>query len=285
MTTLARKRMRDLLETERCITCASVFDPLSSRMAESIGFEAGILGGSVASLLSLGAPDIYLLTLNELATHAKRVCRASNLPMIIDGDSGYGNPLNVMRTIEELEDAGAALVTLEDTVIPQPFQNPEFSLSSIEEACNKLKAALEARHDNSMAIFARTHADQPIEQLQARVEAYSQVGVDGICIFGCKSKQRLEQWARNNKLPIMLISYGKVDLGTADRLARQNVRISFNGHTAYEESVKATYQSLLKLHSGSEKSNEECDAKALISHFSEKAKYQQIAKRFICKED
>ena len=284
MTTLARERMRQLLQTERCITCASVFDPLSSRMAESIGFEAGILGGSVASLLSLGAPDIYLLTLNELATQAKRVCRASHLPMIVDGDSGYGNSLNVMRTIEELEDAGAALVTLEDTVIPQPFQKPEFNLSSIEEACNKLKAALEARNDNSMAIFARTHADQPIEQLQARVEAYSKVGVDGICIFGCKSKQRLAQWASNTTLPIMLISYGEVDLGSADHLAKQNVRISFSGHTAYEEAVKATYQSLLRLYSGSEEGSKECDAKALISRFSEKAKYQQIAKQFICNE-
>lgn len=280
MTTTARARMREILEDKQCITCASVFDPLSSRMAESIGFKTGILGGSVASLQSLGAPDIYLLTLNELVTQAKRVCQASDLPIIVDGDSGYGNSLNVMRTIEELEYAGASLITLEDTVIPQPFSKPELNLSSIEEACSKLKAALKARKDPNLAIFARTHAEQPFEQLLERVKAYNDIGVDGICVFGCKSSERLNLWAEENNLPIMLISYGKTTLGNPDQLAKQNVKIRFGGHAAYEEAVKATYRSLAELYGVDKNEVESMTSKSLINQFSNKDKYKQYVEEF-----
>ncbi len=281
MSTYAREQMRKLLEAKHCVTCASVFDPLSSRMAESIGFKAGILGGSVASLQTLGAPDIYLLTLNELASQAKRVCQASQLPIIVDGDSGYGNSLNVMRTVEELEHAGASVITLEDTVIPQPFDQAGLNLSSINEACKKLEAALKARKDSSTAIFARTHADQPLEHLEARVEAYNKMGVDGICIFGCKSKTRLDQWTQKNDLPIMLISYGEVDLGSSDELSNKNVRITFSGHTAFEEAVKATYLSLLSLN-GAKELPTDLSSKDLIKKFSEFEKYQRFASQYSC---
>lgn len=283
MTSIARTRMRELLETQQCMTCASVFDPLSSRMSESIGFKVGILGGSIASLMSLGVPDINLLTINELASQAKRVCSASDLPIIVDGDNGYGNSLNVMRTIEELEYAGAAMVTIEDTILPRPYNLPPLSLTSVDEATAKLKAALKARKDASFAIFARTHAlsSQSMDELLNRVKAYNSVGVDGICIFGLSEQDKLSLITQVNDLPLMLISYGDVELGNKEQLAKQNVRIRLNGHHAYEESIKAVYKSLLQLHMGDDYVDSKESAQDIIKTYSQSNKYQDMTTQFI----
>jgi carboxyvinyl-carboxyphosphonate phosphorylmutase len=275
--------MRELLETEQCVTCASVFDPLTSRMAESIGFNVGILGGSVTSLLALGAPDISLLTLNELANQAKRVCTASTLPIIIDGDNGYGNSLNVMRAVEELEYAGAAAITIEDTILPRPYKEPSLSLISIDEAKAKLKAAVKARKDTCFSIFARSHAQesQSLDELVTRVKAYSATGIDGICIFGLSGKDKLTLISESTHLPLMLISYGDVDLGTREEMAKKNARIFLNGHHPYESAVKAAYQSLFQLHSGDPSIKPEQSAKELIRQYSQGNKYSEITSEYI----
>lgn len=283
MSSAARLRLRELLDSQQCVTCASVFDPLSSRMADDIGFQVGILGGSVASLMSLGVPDIYLLTLSELAEQARRVCQASDLPVIVDGDNGYGNALNVMRTVAELEHAGAAVITIEDTVIPRPYKQPELNLSSVEEGCSKLQAALNARKDANLAIFARTHAHQPHRNLLERVDAYSRSGVDGICIFGQISRALLVQLNRVTDLPLMLIDYEESAL-SAEELMQLGVRIHFNGHRAYEDSVKATYQSLLQLHNGSEyrgRTDSDQNAKQLIGRFARQQKFTAMSNDYL----
>src|SRR5215510_6524098 len=116
-----RERFRATLNGGRCIHPASVYDPISARIAEDLGYEAGMLAGSVASLTVLGAPDVVVLTLTEFAAQAYRVNRAGRLPLLVDADHGYGNALNVKRTVEELETAGIAGLTIEDTVLPQRF--------------------------------------------------------------------------------------------------------------------------------------------------------------------
>ena len=112
-----RERFRSILAGDRCVYAASVFDPISARIAEDLGFEAGMLAGSVVSGRVLGAPDLVVLTLTELAQQVRRVCRAGELALMVDADHGYGNALNVMRTVEELENAGAAGLTIEDTLL------------------------------------------------------------------------------------------------------------------------------------------------------------------------
>ncbi len=283
MNKIPRQRMRELLESQQCFTCASVFDPLSARMAESIGFKVGILGGSVAALMTQGAPDIGLLTLSELAAQAKRVCGASDLPVIVDGDGGYGNALNVMKTIEELEYAGASMVTLEDTILPRRHKEAPLSLISIGEAKNKLKAALRARSDNSFAIFARTHAlpSQSLDELLTRVKSYSDVGVDGITIFGLSDKDKLALISATTHLPIMVISYGDVDLGTPNELAMQKVRFRLGGHQAYEEAVRATYNSMLKLHDARNFVQSNDSGKDIIQRYSDSDKYNDLTNEFI----
>src|SRR5258706_1838965 len=104
---------------------ASVYDPISARIAQTLGCEAGLMGGSLASLAVLGAPDLIVITLTELAEQVRRSTRVSKVPLVIDGDHGYGNALNVMRTIEELDTAGAAAVSIEDTLLPRPFDSSE----------------------------------------------------------------------------------------------------------------------------------------------------------------
>ncbi len=116
-----RERFRALLEGKACIHPASVFDPVSARIAEDLGFELGMFAGSIASLAVLGAPDQTLITLSEFAEQTHRICRAGGLPLLVDADHGYGNALNVMRTVEELETAGIAALTIEDTALPQAF--------------------------------------------------------------------------------------------------------------------------------------------------------------------
>lgn len=276
---MLNKSVREIIERDSVTKCASIFDPLSARMACEIGFEVGILGGSVASLQALGAPDVFLLTLNELVSQTRKICRVSELPMIVDGDSGYGSVLNVMRTIEELEHAGASLITLEDTIIPKPRGTTQAALYPIDEACAKLKAALDARKNTETAIFARTHADQPTEEMVKRIKAYAHTGVDGICLFGCTNRDRLATWANECDLPIMLISYGEPDLGTDDELANLNVKIRFSGHSGFEDAVRATYLSLQQQFSqGMLGSNE--SGKELIARFSEQGRFKQLEAKY-----
>jgi len=116
-----RSRLRAVLSGKKCVHPGSVFDPISARIAEDLGFEVGMFAGSIASFTVLGAPDIIVLTLSEFADQAQRICRAGSLPLLCDADHGYGNALNVMRTVEELETAGVAALSIEDTALPQPF--------------------------------------------------------------------------------------------------------------------------------------------------------------------
>src|SRR6266850_4125637 len=103
-----RKKFRAVLAGSKCLSPASVFDPLSARVAESVGYEIGMLAGSVASNTTLAAPDLIVLTMTEFAEQIRRITRASTLSLLVDADHGYGNALNVMRTVQEFEHAGAA---------------------------------------------------------------------------------------------------------------------------------------------------------------------------------
>src|ERR1700722_14565121 len=153
-----RETLRAILSGSACIRPGSVYDAISIRIAEDLGFELGMFGGSVASLAVLGDPDVTLITLTELAEQMRRMSRAASLPVLVDADHGYGNALNVRRTVEELETAGAAGLTIEDTLLPQAFGQPGVQLISLEEGVGKMKAALDGRGDPSLVIVGRTGA-------------------------------------------------------------------------------------------------------------------------------
>ncbi|NBB09294.1 oxaloacetate decarboxylase [Pseudomonas sp. SLFW] len=240
-----RRNFRELLASSTSFETASVFDPMSARIAADLGFEVGILGGSVASLQVLAAPDFALITLSEFVEQATRIGRVAQLPFIADADHGYGNALNVMRTVEELERAGVAALTIEDTLLPAQFGRKSTDLITIEEGIGKVKAALEARVDPELSIIARTNAGVlPVQDIIERTQAYEKAGADGICMVGIKDFDHLEQISEKLTVPLMLVTYGNPKLSDSDRLAKLGVRIVVAGHAAYFASIKATYDSL-----------------------------------------
>lgn len=240
-----RRAFRKLLASPHCYHTASVFDPMSARIAADLGFEVGILGGSVASLQVLAAPDFALITLSEFAEQATRIGRVTQLPFIADADHGYGNALNVMRTVIELERAGVSALTIEDTLLPAQFGRKSTDLISIEEGVGKVRAALEARVDQELSIIARTNAGAiPTEEVIARVVAYQNAGADGVCMVGIRDFAHLEEIASHVTVPLMLVTYGNPQLHDDVRLAELGVRIAVDGHGAYFAAIKATYDCL-----------------------------------------
>ena len=240
-----RAQFRALLASSACYHTASVFDPMSARIAADLGFEVGILGGSVASLQVLAAPDFALITLSEFVEQASRIGRVARLPVIADADHGYGNALNVMRTVVELERAGVAALTLEDTLLPAQFGRKSTDLIGVDEGVGKIRAALEARVDPDLAIIARTHAGVlEVDEVIRRTQAYQEAGADGICMVGVRDFEHLEVIAQNLSVPLMLVSYGNPSLRDDARLASLGVRIVVDGHAAYFAAIKATYDCL-----------------------------------------
>ncbi len=247
-----RERFRAILADGRCIHPGSVFDPISARIAEDLGFEVGMFAGSTASLTVLGAPDIILLTLSEFAAQVYRICRAGNLALLVDADHGYGNALNVKRTVEELETAGVAGLSIEDTDLPQPYGTVGATrLIPVEEGVGKMRAALEGRQDPNLVIAGRTSAPRitGIEDTISRLKAYEAAGVDAVFVVGIKTRADLEAVSASVNIPIILGGGGS-DLGDLDYLAGQGVRVALQGHQPIMAGIQAVYATLKALKEG-----------------------------------
>ncbi|MEC7488525.1 MAG: isocitrate lyase/PEP mutase family protein [Pseudomonadota bacterium] len=248
-----RENFRALIESDTCVHPGSVFDPISARIAEDLGFEIGMFAGSVASLTVLGAPDLIVLTLTEFADQAYRINRAGTLPLLVDADHGYGNALNVRRTVEELENAGVAALTIEDTDLPQAFgSGGKTQMLNIDEGVGKMRAALSGRRDRSLVIAGRTSAMSAlgIEDAIARGRAYQAAGIDAMFFTGVSESHEIEELASAIDIPIFLGGLGTGLLADRSFLARNHVRISLQGHHPYLASVKATYETLALLRTG-----------------------------------
>ncbi|MDA9055998.1 isocitrate lyase/phosphoenolpyruvate mutase family protein, partial [Alphaproteobacteria bacterium] len=237
-----RQRFRQILAGNDCIIPATVFDPLSARMVEDLGGKVGMLAGSVAAMAILGAPDKMLITASEFADMALRICRAGDLAVIADADHGYGNAMNVQRTIRDLDHAGLAAITIEDTNLPQPFGSKTTQLLKIDEAVGKMRAAISGRVDADLVILARTSAATITgrDDCIARIKAYEKTGVDGITLIGARSLEDLTALCAATDLPIMLGGIGSI-AATADDLAKMGARICLRGHQPYLASLAATY--------------------------------------------
>jgi carboxyvinyl-carboxyphosphonate phosphorylmutase len=246
-----REALRSILTGSSCVRPGSVYDAVSIRIAQDLGFEVGMFGGSVASLAVLGDPDIALITLTELAEQMRRMSRAASLPVLVDADHGYGNAMNVRRTIEELEAAGAAGLTIEDTLLPQAFGQAKTQLIPLAEGIGKMKAALDGRGDPTLVIMARTGAASitSLDDAIARAMAYEATGVDALFLTGIKSRSELEAVAAATKLPIVL-GGAPEDMSDAGYLAGQRVRIALQGHAPFAAATQAVYETLKALREG-----------------------------------
>ncbi len=195
-----RTALRGILTGNVCIRPGSVYDAVSARIAEDLGFELGMLGGSTASLTVLGDPDLMLITLSELAETVHRIARAGSLPLLVDADHGFGNALNVRRTVQELESAGAAGLTIEDTLLPTPYGQAKPQLISLEEGVGKMKAAVDARVDPNLSIFARTGANiTSIDDAVTRAKAYETTGVDALVLHRHPHARRIGEGEGGDK--------------------------------------------------------------------------------------
>jgi carboxyvinyl-carboxyphosphonate phosphorylmutase len=246
-----REVLRSILSGSSCIRPGSVYDATSIRIAEDLGFELGMFGGSVASLAVLGDPDVTLITLTELAEQMRRMSRASTLPVLVDADHGYGNALNVRRTVQELEAAGAAGLTIEDTLLPQAFGQAKTQLISLEEGVGKMKAALSGRSDPTLVIIGRTGAVSitSLDDTIARARAYEATGVDALFFTGIKARGELDAISAATRLPIVL-GGAPEEMIERDYLLSRRVRIALQGHAPFAAATQAVYATLKALRDG-----------------------------------
>jgi oxaloacetate decarboxylase len=247
-----RKRLRAVFGGTKCVSPASVYDPLSARVAEAAGYEIGMLAGSVASNTTLAAPDLIVLTLTEFADQIRRIMRASRLSLIVDADHGYGNALNVMRTVEELEYAGVSAMSIEDTALPTRFGQAEGTdeLISTAEMTGKLKAAVAARRDPSTIILGRTAAlkVEGTDKAVSRAKAYAACGVDAIFVVGVESVDQVKAVHEAAKLPVMV---GSAPASIKrEEFAAAGGRVLLQGHQPVAAAVKALREVYTHLHGG-----------------------------------
>jgi 2-methylisocitrate lyase-like PEP mutase family enzyme len=188
--------VRDRLRSDGFVLAPFVYDGLTARIAGSVGFDAVYMTG-FGTAASLGMPDVGLATLTEMAANVARVAEASGLPVIADADTGYGNPLNVQRTVRAYERAGAAALHLEDQVFPKKcgFFEGKRVIPAAEHV-QKIKAACDARSDDGFVVIARTDALAVTgwDDVVDRVHAYREAGADAVFVDGIKTREDLDAY-------------------------------------------------------------------------------------------
>jgi carboxyvinyl-carboxyphosphonate phosphorylmutase len=200
-----RKRLRHVLNGDETVILPAVFDAVSARIVELAGFEVALVSGSVSAASLQGVPDLILVTITEVAQLTRRIVESTDLSIHVDADHGFGNALNVMRCVRELEAAGASSLTLEDTDLPRPYGSQGPTAISIREMCGKLRAAVEARDDPSLVIIGRTDTlrYRGLEEALERALAYQETGVDAIFLPGARTRGELEAIREAISLPLI----------------------------------------------------------------------------------
>jgi len=223
----ARARLREMLARPGMVVAPFVFDCLQARLAESAGFEAVYMTGFGTAAVR-GFPDLGLLTMTEMAANARALARAVKVPVICDADTGYGNAINVWRTVEEYEAAGAAALHIEDQVFPKRcgfLQGKQ--VIAMDAMVPKVRAACDARRDRNLVIIARTDAlaingwDDVIQ----RARAYREAGADLIFVDGIRTRGDLDRYAAAlGDLPLVYNG----DLLPIDELARYPFKVTIH---------------------------------------------------------
>ena len=228
-------QLRKLIEQEGIIVSPGIYDCLSAKLAESAGFKmVGITGAGLASSL-LGFPDVGITSMAEVLNQTRNIVKSVDIPVFADCDTGFGNPLNVFRTVQEFEDAGVAGLFIEDQTYPKRCGHFEGKqLISTDEMVKKIEAALDARKDPDLVIMARTDAravyglDAAIERAQAYVEA----GIDMIFIEAPRTVEELQTVAKAVDVPSManMVEGGKTPIVSVQELEEMGFKFaSFSG--------------------------------------------------------
>ena len=224
-------RLRALLDSGQLIVAPGAFDPLSARLVEEAGFPAVYMTGFGTSAALIGRPDVGLLTMTEMAGNAGRIAACVDIPVIADADTGYGNPLNVIRTVGAYEAAGAAGIHIEDQVAPKKCGHLEGKLViPAEEMAEKVRATVDARTQPEFVIIARTDA-RAVEGLERSIERgriYREAGADVLFIEALTSEAEAEEAVRALPDVPLLFNWaegGKTPPISLDRLTEMGYRI------------------------------------------------------------
>jgi carboxyvinyl-carboxyphosphonate phosphorylmutase len=238
-----RRAFRDHLAGNEALPAGSVFDAASARLAQAAGYRVGMFAGSVASAVVLGAPDLVVMTLSEFADQARRIARGSDLPFMVDADHGYGNALNVRRTVEELETAGVSAIAVEDTLLPRAYAGPEAGLISQAEFRDKLRSAVAARVEPELVIIGRTQALREVgmDETLARVRICDETGVDAIFVVAVNSVEQVRTLHEATSLPLILNAMPSD--GTSESIAALGARLYLQGHLPYYAALNTLYES------------------------------------------
>ena len=244
-----RKRLKELFARKKLLIAPGAFDGLSARLVEQAGFEAVYLsGGAVAR--SMGVPDIGLITLSEVIERAAQVVSAVKIPVIADADTGYGNALNLIRAVQELERVGVAAIHLEDQVTPKRCGHLEGKeVISLAEMEKKLEAALASRTDADFAIIGRTDARaiHGLEEAIRRGKSFARLGVDAVFVEAPESEAEIDKIARSiTEVPLMINMFkgGKTPLLPASRLEAMGFRIAIFPSETQRAAIHAMKEAL-----------------------------------------
>jgi 2-methylisocitrate lyase-like PEP mutase family enzyme len=245
-------RISTILDDVGSIAFPGVYDTLSARIAERVGFPMAFVSGYSVAATSIGEPDMGLLTQTEMVERARQICASVAIPIIVDADTGYGNPLNVFRTINQLIAAGAAGCFLEDQVWPKKCGHMRGKqVIPRDDYIHKIRAAVEARADRDFFIVARTDAlaVEGIDEAVARVEAARAAGADASFIEAPESKERLAEIGRRSPAPNVanMIEGGKTPVLAKEELARLGFHLilyPLAGLFAAARSIEAMYAKL-----------------------------------------
>lgn len=226
------RRIRELLTGPDLFVAPGAFDCVSARLVDAGGFDAVYITGSGVSMSALGAPDVAALSFGEILDRVKRICDVVSIPVIADGDTGYGGPLNVIRTVREFERAGVSAIQIEDQDWPKKCgHEPGRRLVPVDTMVARLRAALDARVDPDFAVIARTDA-RATDGLQAAIErgqAYREAGADVVFIESPQSEDELAQIGRafpGVALLANMVEGGKTPILPAARLQELGFRLA-----------------------------------------------------------
>jgi 2-methylisocitrate lyase-like PEP mutase family enzyme len=247
-----KSSIQQILDQHQAVALPGVYDTLSAMIAEQVGFPLGFVSGYSVAATSIGEPDLGLLTQTEMIDRARRICASVNIPIIVDADTGYGNPLNVYRTIDELIAAGAKGCFLEDQVWPKRCGHMRGKrVVPRDEYIHKIRAAVEARGDRDFFIVARTDALAVEGMAEAvwRIKAARTAGADCSFIEAPGSEEQLAEVGRRSPPPNVanMIEGGKTPLLPKQRLAAMGFHLILHplcGLFAAARSIERTYRKL-----------------------------------------
>jgi 2-methylisocitrate lyase-like PEP mutase family enzyme len=238
-----RKRFRALVQRREAVLVPGAANALGARIVEDLGFEAIYVTGAGLANTNLGMPDIGLLTATELAESTSRIADISGLPLLVDIDTGFGNAINVYRTVRTLERSGASALQIEDQVFPKRcghFSGKE--VIPLDEMLSKLKAALDARTDENLQIVARTdsRAVDGIDRALERAHAFMEVGADVIFVEAPLDRSEIERVAALEAPQLInIVMGGKTPMLSLDELKRLRFSIVLYANAALQASVMA----------------------------------------------